>query len=76
MWRQLMAGLALLLLNSACKQAIKLAPAPTLYRVGSTFPVEGVPTTLRSVDPSILYVTDRKPEYAGDQLVDYGHERS
>jgi len=71
-----MAGLALLLLNSACEQAIKLAPAPTLYRVGNTFPVEGVPTTLRSVDPSILYVTDRKPEYAGDQLVDYGHERS
>jgi hypothetical protein len=61
---------------AGCDQPIKLAPAPTLYRVGETFPADDVPAAYRSVDPAIFYVTDRQPEFADGRLVGYGYQRS
>ncbi len=59
-----------------CTQSIKLAQAPTLYSVGEDYPGIEVPQALQSVDPSILYVTDRLPEFKGSGLSGYGYERS
>ncbi len=69
-------GLALCLALGACTVPIKLAEAPTLYRVGASFPGEEVPAGLRSVDPTIFYVTDRAPELVDGQLIGYGPDRS
>ncbi len=73
-------GLLLLLVAmavlAACAQPIRLAPAPTLYRVGEAFPADAVPPAFRTVDPAIFYVTDRQPEFAEGRLVGYGYQRS
>jgi esterase/lipase superfamily enzyme len=74
--RGVIAGLALAALMAACAGPIALAPAPTLYRVGEMFPADDVPPAFRSVDPAILYVTDRAPQVVGGQVVGYGHQRS
>lgn len=63
-------------LLTACAAPIKLAEPPTLYSVGATFPEADVPVALRTVDPSIFYVTDRAPIVEAGQLVGYSHARS
>lgn len=63
-------------LLTACAAPIKLAEPPTLYSVGATFPDGEVPVALRTVDPSIFYVTDRAPIVEAGQLVGYSHARS
>ena len=35
-----------------------------------------IPVALRTVDPEILYVTDRRPDLKDGQTMGYGHERS
>ncbi|MGQ0563687.1 MAG: alpha/beta hydrolase [Gemmobacter sp.] len=67
---------ALCLGLAACDVPIKLAETPTLYRMGLGFSMAEVPPPLRSVNPEILYVTDRKPVTRDGQHVGYGHERS
>ncbi|WP_426033688.1 alpha/beta hydrolase [Cypionkella sp. TWP1-2-1b2] len=63
-------------LVTACAAPIKLAEPPTLYSIGTTFPQDDVPVALRTVDPSIFYVTDRAPIVEAGQLVGYSHARS
>ena len=60
----------------ACAQPIRLAEAPTLFRLGMTYPAQDVAPALRTVDPWILYVTDRAPELRDGKLRGYGYERS
>lgn len=73
---RVVAGVAMVILIAACDQPIELAPAPTLYRVGETFPADAVPVAFRTVDPEILYVTDRQPQFVNGQLSGYGYARS
>lgn len=61
---------------AACNPKIKLAQAPTLYRVGMDFPDEQIPGPLRTVEPTIFFVTDRKPVVTEGVLTGYGAERS
>jgi hypothetical protein len=68
--------LAVVFLIAACDQPTNLAPAPTLYRVGESFPADAVPAAYRTVDPEIMYVTDRQPELVDGEVVGYGHARS
>lgn len=60
----------------ACDRTVKLAQSPTLYRLGMGFPMSEVPAALRTVDPEILYVTDRRPDIRDGMMTGYGHERS
>jgi esterase/lipase superfamily enzyme len=69
----LLAGLVVL---AGCAEPIRLAPAPTLYQVGTPFPAAEVPPAFRTVDPAIFYVTDRQPAFAEGRLVGYGYQRS
>ncbi|WP_299685832.1 alpha/beta hydrolase [uncultured Tateyamaria sp.] len=55
----------------ACEVGIGLAPPPNLYRTGLNYPEERVHPSLRTVEPTIFFMTDRAPE-AGS----YGRERS
>lgn len=78
-WRTLRLGgrlAAVALLLVACTVPIKLAEAPTLYSVGATFPSSEVPVQFRTVDPTIFYVTDRKPVLTDGALTGYSYERS
>jgi esterase/lipase superfamily enzyme len=71
------AGLVALTLGlAACDQPIKLAETPTLFQMGQGFPMEEIPVSLRTVEPDILYVTDRQPNLKDGRLVGYGFERS
>ncbi|MEL6888231.1 MAG: alpha/beta hydrolase [Pseudomonadota bacterium] len=56
---------------AACEVGIGLAPPPNLYRTGLNYPEDRIPASLRTVDPSIFFMTDRQPE-AGT----YGADRS
>lgn len=58
-------------LLSACAAGIGVSPSSHLNRGGFNYPAEQIPQVLRTVDPEILYVTDREREGAG-----YGSERS
>jgi esterase/lipase superfamily enzyme len=69
-------GLAVAFLMAGCDQPTNLAPAPTLYRIGESFPADAVPPAYRSVDPEIMYVTDRQPDVVEGQVVGYGYGRS
>lgn len=51
------AGLAFV---GACALGPQLAKPPNLYTQGTNYPAASVPSVLRSVTPSIFYVTDRK----------------
>ncbi len=62
---------AMCLALSACSAGIVLAPPPNLYRTGANYPEAQVHPTLRSVEPQIFFMTDRRPEGEG-----YGTERS
>lgn len=55
----------------ACEVGIGLAPPPNLYRTGLNYSEEQVHPSLRTVAPTIFFMTDRAPE-AGT----YGAERS
>jgi esterase/lipase superfamily enzyme len=75
-WGRWLAVLVWGLVLAACDRPIKLAETPTLYRMGMGFPMAEVPPALRTVDPEILYVTDRQPEGAEGQTRGYGFHRS
>ncbi len=60
----------------ACDQPVKLAQTPTLFRTGQGFPMDEVPLVLRTVEPEILYVTDRRPDLRNGQAMGYGYQRS
>ena len=66
--RAMWIGLVLTVL-AGCQVGIGLAPPPNLYRTGLNYP--DVHPSLRSVEPTIFFMTDRLPE-AGS----YGSERS
>ena len=68
--------LVLCLALGACDRPVQLAQTPTLYRMGMGFPMSEIPVALRTVDPEILYVTDRRPDLKDGQTMGYGHERS
>ncbi len=61
---------------AACDRPIKLAETPTLFQMGAGFPMEQIPVSLRTVEPDILYVTDRQPNLKDGRLAGYGFERS
>lgn len=68
----LLAALAL----GGCNRPVKLAETPTLYRMGQGFPMAGIPEAQRTVEPEILYVTDRRPDLEDGTLTGYGYQRS
>lgn len=61
---------------AACNRPVKLAETPTLFQMGQGFPMEEIPLSLRTVEPEILYVTDRQPLLKDGKLAGYGYERS
>jgi esterase/lipase superfamily enzyme len=75
-WRFWIVMLAAMALLVGCAEPIKLAPAPTLYRVGAPFPASDVPPAFRTIDPQILYLTDRQPEMTEGRLTGYSYARS
>lgn len=64
------------LLAAGCDKPVSLAQPPTLYQSGKGFPMGEISVPFRTVDPEILYVTDREPELVDGQLVGYGYGRS
>ncbi len=75
-WGRWLWPVALCLGLTACDQPVKLAQTPTLYRMGLGFPMDEIPVALRTLDPEILYVTDRRPDLKDGRIVGYGHDRS
>ncbi len=75
-WRDMALLLACLPVMLGCAGPIRLAPAPTLYQVGTPFPAADVPPAFRTVDPQILYLTDRAPDIVDGRLVGYSFARS
>jgi pimeloyl-ACP methyl ester carboxylesterase len=75
-WAGRLLAVALCLGVGGCDQPVKLAQTPTLHRMGLGFPAEEVPVALRTVDPEILYVTDRRPDLEDGRVTGYGHARS
>lgn len=61
---------------AGCAAGVQLASPPNLYTEGTNYPVNEVPLVLRSVDPRILYITDREAVRNGDEVVGYGQNRS
>ncbi len=66
--------LALLLVG--CSSTPKLMPTPNIYTDGSGYPESSVPTDLKSNKIDLLYVTDRAPETADNNTLEYGIGRS
>ncbi|MEP3675270.1 alpha/beta hydrolase [Sulfitobacter sp.] len=74
MRRLLWASIALAL--AGCAVGIELAAPPNLYSEGTNYPVNEVPLALRSVEPQILYITDREAVREGGEVVGYSATRS
>jgi esterase/lipase superfamily enzyme len=76
MWGRALGAVLLCGALVACDQPVKLAQPPTLNRLGLGVPMQDVPLRARTVDPEILYVTDRAPLVEDGRLAGYGVERS
>lgn len=64
--------LAMAVALSACAPAVRLGGAPNVYSNIDYYPEAEVPQALRSVTPTLFYVTDRAPAPGGG----YGSARS
>ena len=53
-----------------------LAPAPTIYTLGTEAPFQNLSPSLRSAEVDVLFVTDRKPERDQEGHLAYGFGRS
>ncbi len=74
---KLVTHLALLLLTlSACSTSHQLVSTPNLYTQATAYPVENIPSTMKTTTSEIFFVTDRNKETLADGIPSYGTERS